>query len=158
MANANYVPKLTWTKVASANDTSTSFTTLAVTTTTPSTNLLSNHTGSTLELMPYGAGADNSTFDLRVVGWSIVGTLYIPRVICRLSCTECGMVGSGSLAIASTDRFVDIITVAEGTVLTPAAALETPHTAIMDISGDALVTVEFDMTGATNGNALWRTY
>ena len=161
MADARYTPKKGWTKLATANDASTSFTAPAATATQPTTNAFSGIQGTTVEISPFGTGADNTTFDMRLVGWSSTASgLWVARIICNLSCTNSAYVGVAAHTVINTERFVDTITVNSGgaNVVIPTGLADTPLTAVINVSGFEVVTAEYDMTGATNANLLWKSY
>jgi hypothetical protein len=63
-------------KFATTDLVTTGFTAAAATTTTPATDgTIQCKRANTLLILPYGTGADDSTFDARVIGWSLVGLL-----------------------------------------------------------------------------------
>ncbi len=171
------------TKVRKVNCTDTSFDALAYTTTEPivdaqtatgraaidlvnrSGGVSNNTVPNSVQIFPFGAGSDDQTFDMRVIGWkpAIYDSLtigWIPYVLAGFSCTLSTSVGvAGSTAVA-TDRFVDTITriSAQGNdvsseIVSPAN--NTPGHVVVDLKGCLKWEVSFDMTGATNGNALY---
>lgn len=109
---------------------------------------------------PYGAGADNTTFDMRVISWrQTTLLLWVPTIICQVSCTLSAAVGVAATDVLDTDRFADTITLGIGNagidcqVFSPAN--DTAGHVILDAKGASLVEITFDMTGATSGNALY---
>jgi hypothetical protein len=128
----------------------------------------------------FGAGSDNNTFDSRIIGWDRIGSspnnvLWVPRILASLSCTVSAMVGVAGQQVVDTDRFVDTIVVNSvapqpfypGVDGTPAAfyrgtikvfspANDLMAWALVPLYGCEKIQFDFDMTGATNGNALFR--
>ena len=128
----------------------------------------------------FGAGADGATFDARIVGWDRIGddpysTLWVWRVLASFSVTLSAAVGvAGSAHVAETDRWAD--TLALGALAeprygdvnaTPASEYRgttrifSPQNdikayAIVPLLGCEKLQFDLDMTGATNGNALFR--
>lgn len=108
-----------------------------------------------LLLLFFGVGADNTTFDARVIGWRKVSTLWMPVTLCEVSCTLSAVVGVAGQPVVDTERFADTITVNKGlgAVYTPTADAQAAMLLVAS-EGCAKVEVIFDMTGATSGNAL----
>ncbi len=128
----------------------------------------------------FGAGADNTTFDARLWGWDRIGsdpatTLWMPRILASFTCTLCATVGVAGAKIINTDRLVDTLVVnaigpqpflpgvngtpaAEylGTVRVFSPANEFWAWALVPLMGCEKLQFDFDMTGATNGNAAFR--
>lgn len=128
----------------------------------------------------FGAGADNDTFDVRLWGWDRIGSvqgtmLWTPSPIASFTCTLSQAVGIAAADIINTDRFVDTIVVnaiapqpfipnvnatpaAEyfGTIKINSPANNFRGFAIVPLLGYEKIQFDFDMTGATNGNALFR--
>lgn len=117
-----------------------------------------------LRLMPFGAGADNSTFSMRVIGWSAAGLsgptgLWIPTILAEFACTLSGMVGLSGKVITDTERFADTITLTTGnsgvdvSLISPAN--DTAAHALIDLKGVQKVEVVFQLGTATGANALY---
>lgn len=150
-------------KLLSTNDTSSSFASKIPTTTKPSaSNVFARVGGNLVEnnaiLIPFGAGSDTQTFDMRVIGWELVsgGTLWIPVPLAQFSCALSTPVGVAGADAVATDRFCDTIT---GASWNPSGGVEIVSNAsdlvahiIMDMKGFSLWEITYDMTGATNGN------
>jgi len=115
----------------------------------------------TLELLFFGAGADNNAFDARVVGWSSTGDgkLWIPVSIVEVTATRSAVVGIASQLVINTDRFADTITVNKGvgTAFTVTSDAE-PALLVCDISAFQKFQLIFNLTAGTDMNALYRLY
>lgn len=121
--------------------------------------------GDTMELIPYAAGADNTTFDVRVIGWRSVGPVvtrgsaqWIPTIIVDLACTASSAVGIAGQTPTSTDRFVDAMTVTTGIAVVPTVTANTPATAVISTAGFRFVEILTNVGAATNVNALFCFY
>lgn len=128
----------------------------------------------------FGAGADDTTFDARIVGWDRIGTdpaftLWVPRILASLSIILSTQVGIVGCKVINTDRFADQIVVhatvapqstftdvvsaaaaSRGTVEIFSPANNVIAWAKIPLNGCEKVQFDFDMTGATNGNAVFR--
>lgn len=119
-----------------------------------------------LDLFPYGTGADNTTYSMRVIGWSLLELtpsattpLWIPQIIAELLCTNSAAVGVTLSPLTSSERFADTITLgAGGIAVLYSPANDTPAMATVSITGFRKVEFTFDMTGATDANVLYRQY
>lgn len=151
-------------KAHATNSTATSFTAPAATNTKPSGAGVIDFAGAPpawLVVVPFGAGADNTTFDLRVVGWSLVGTTWVPRILCQFSCTLCAAVGVASGDVTASERFADTLSDpatnlgAKGVTCQPYSPQnDTPGQYLVDACGCTVFRIDVDLTGATSGNAL----
>lgn len=155
--------KCGWLKWHSSNDSSSAFTAPAATTTKPSTNIIDR--GLTvcenlIQVMPFGTGADNTTFDMRIIGWNAVsnGTLWVPTLLAGFSCTLSAAVGVAGSDVIATERFADTITAASYNPTSGAEAIsptgDVAGHVVVDVKGADVVQVVYDMTGATNANCL----
>jgi hypothetical protein len=118
-----------WFKVRSVNETSNGYVTKSATGTEPSGDA-GTDTGASVQdiaqgttsartsfaLMPYGVGADNATFSMRVLGWSVIGNLtttllWIPQTLFEVTCTLCTKVGVSGRELTNSERFVDTIAI-----------------------------------------------
>lgn len=157
------------TKIRSSNSTDSQFATKSPTTTKPSGDGVTEFAPSeggkvpnNLLVLPFGAGDDDTTFSVRVLGWSCIGTLWVPMILCEYSCTLSAAVGVANADVTSSDRFADTLSLVanmgnediDTTFISPAN--NTPAHFLVDIKGCQLVELTFDMTGATSGNALIR--
>lgn len=115
-------------------------------------------------LVPFGAGSANDTFDVRVSGWSKVGTLWVPVVLAEFECTLGATTGVAATAVLDTELFCDTIALdtaysalagVSASVVSPAN--DTVCHALLDLKGFSKVEIEFDRTaGATACNCLYR--
>lgn len=120
-----------------------------------------------LLLKPYGAGANNNTFSLRVIGWrkmiedgNDATSVWDPTVLCELACTLSSVpIGLAGKVILDTDLFADTITITTGNagvsldVVSPTG--DVAALAMIDFKGFQKVEVTFTTGGsATNCNSL----
>lgn len=138
-------------KLYATNATSTSFASKIITGTPPAGDGVIATGGETLEILPFGAGADDDTFELKVIGWRRADVLWVPRNICHLAVTLSTAVGLAGKYVVETDRFADAITVTTGSanVVVPTVTANSPCMAIINIEGDEKIEIVFDRTGAT---------
>lgn len=113
----------------------------------------------TLDIQPFGAGADDSTFSMRVWGWrKTSGTdLWVPKCICTLDVVLSTAVGVAGEDALNTDRFADAITLAAtlgGMAILESVPANTPASAVVDVSPYELYELDFDLVTATSANAL----
>ena len=128
---------------------------------------------SKIMILPYGLGADNDAFSMRVIGWrkivtSIAGVataLWIPVPLITCACTISAVVGVASSPVLATERFADTITVTDD--FTPdivAYEVKSPTgdiiaRLVLELFGFAKLEFTFDQTTNTpTMNALWTTY
>lgn len=110
----------------------------------------------------YGAGSNNNTLSCRLIGWELVGGLWIPSVLCEiqgtLSTVLRGVVGQ---PVSATEYFADTMTLTYGNA-NVSVELFSPAN---DIMAHAMVSVkdsrklEFSFSrgsSATNCNALFK--
>lgn len=158
-----------WTELLTTNSTSSSFASTAIVASTPSgdnviqTEIPNHGVTNTMMFVFYGAGADDATYDSRIWGWQYVdGTsLWVPTLLAELTCTLSTMVGVSGQAITNTDRIVDTYALDTGfnsnvSVEIVSPANNTGGYVVVDVRGFKYVQVDFDMTGATNGNCIYR--
>lgn len=149
-------------KIRSANATDTSFPARPVTTTEPAGNGvldLRQFTPSNLVVIPFGSGSDNTTFDLRIIAWNRIGTLWVPTILAQASCTLSASVGVSGQSVTDTDRFADTVTLsliasAGVDAFAKSPANDTPATIVVDALGAEKIEIVFDLTGAAGANAL----
>jgi hypothetical protein len=156
------VAQKSWLKALATNSTDAAFTAKVATATEPSgTGVLEMFRGlETLECEPFGAGADNATTAIQIIGWRKTGALWAPTILAELDLILCTAVGVAGYDVAATDRFVDSIvnTNNYGTVVTPTAPANKARKFITDISGWDKIEVLFSRGTATNTNALVTAY
>jgi hypothetical protein len=172
-------------KALATSSTSTSFASKIPTITEPTGAGVHDlgHSGCLSELMRvmfYGEGADDTTFDVRIIGWDktidVSGKpLWVPQILCTLSCTLSTVVGIAGSYLTADERIADTLVVhatvapqATYTDLVSAAAATRGTVEIFSpannlvawanvkLHGCRKVEFSFDMTGATNGNVLFR--
>lgn len=121
----------------------------------------------------FGAGSDTNTMSVRGIGWSCLGNspalaitsdtqLWIPTPLFEVSAALSIQVGVAGKALVATDRFADTITLTGTTanagvnadIVSPAN--DTIAYMFVDLRGFMKFELIFDMTGATDGNALYR--
>lgn len=112
-----------------------------------------------VQVIPFGDGADNATFDLRVIGWKVSDLgLWVPTILAQAACTLSAAVGVASTEVLATQRFVDTMTLTQ--VLTNVdSKLSSPTgdqvaSFQVETRGCALIEITFDLGSATGANAL----
>ena len=112
-----------------------------------------------LQVVPFGDGADNATYDLRVIGWKPTPLgLWVPTILAQAACTLSTAVGVNGYEVTASQRFVDTITLTQvqanvdSKLSSPVN--DTPGSFQVQTRGSVLVEVIFDMGTATGGNAL----
>jgi hypothetical protein len=128
-----------------------------------------------INLIFFGAGADTNTMSVRGIGWSLVKSspalfvppeleLWIPVPLFEVSVALSVMTGLANKAVINTDLFADTITITTTTanqgvdVDVRSPANDTIAEMYVDLRGNQKFELIWDMTGATNGNALWRSF
>ena len=148
-------------------------------TTTTANTIVANCTGSSVIILPFGAGSDTNTFDIRVYGWSKIlkgagnaasGAtldLWVPILLTQETVTLSTPVGLANSPINTTTPAGDTVlfpdTLAANAItgtdnierISPANNLMAGAVAV-DLFGSEKIEIRFDMTGATSGNALFR--
>lgn len=122
-------------------------------------------------VVPFGVGADDTTFSLRVIGWRKAydrdkaerddTAIWVPVKLVEVLCTHCTSVGVAGTIMATTDRFCDTIALTGTTAnddvdvsITSPADNTIGHFAL-DLKGFQKVEFTFTTGGsATAGNAL----
>ena len=112
----------------------------------------------TLEVTPYGVGADNDTFSLIVVGWRKFEDLWIPKDICEVNCTLGNKGGEAGSAIDDTHKFCDLITDVEGTVVAPTVPQNGIAGFLVSIASFEKYQLVPKKGSATSVNALFNTF
>lgn len=149
-----------WTRGLVTSSTATSFAAKIATATEPTGDGVHvMKAGDNLEVLPFGAGADNNTFGLRVVGWRSVGTtLWVPEVLAEFTCTLSASVGVAGQPVTDTDRFADTMVVVTGITAVRTGPVDTPLSGSLSVSGYEKLEFIYDMVTATNGNCLFVRY
>lgn len=106
---------------------------------------------------PFGVGADDITFSMRIVG-SWKGELSWGQSV-LFSCTNvCSTaVGVAGGDVLATDRYSDSITLVDGAAenIINTTTANTPALALVDMLGAQYIHFQFNMTGATSGNCMF---
>lgn len=119
-----------------------------------------------LIIKPYGAGANNATFSLRVIGWRKVDegdpatVVWDPTVLVELACTLSSTpIGLAGKVILATDLFADTIALTTGNddvscdIVSPTG--DVAAHAVVDLKGFTKIEITFTTgASATNCNAL----
>ncbi len=121
-------------------------------------------------IIPYGTGADNTTFDMRVYGWFSVKSrsggdnaskrLWIPVLLAEVNCTLSAQVGVAGKWLVAADRLCDTIAIAstsanQGVSIDVVSdANDTGAHLVVDLKSAQKLECTFDMTGATDANCL----
>ena|SRR3990167_10756306 len=152
-----------WTKALTTNSTDASFDSLIPTVTEPvGDGVVSvatlGQTENNVIVILYGTGNADTTFSHRLTGWTHLGTLWVPSPIIEIAATLGTAVGVSGELVANTEKFVDTITKTAGPstaeLLSPADNRIAWY--MIDSLGFEKLEFGFDMTGATNANALFR--
>jgi hypothetical protein len=113
-----------------------------------------------LVIQPWGAGADNTTFDLRIWAYRDLENSFQPILLAQVSCTLCATTGTSGGNLGTGNRYVDTITITAGNANVGLEAVsptsDLPAHVILVTKGGGVLWFDFDMTGATSGNAsIW---
>lgn len=118
-------------------------------------------------LYPYGTGDDNDVFAMRAYGWrrirgngTTLADLWVPTLLCELTCTMGAIVGVAGTPILAAERFCDTLALVTGNddvsidIVSPTG--DQPAHAVIDTKGSAKLEMTFDMTtgNPTDGNCL----
>src|SRR5262245_25869714 len=114
-----------WRKLATSNDATTSFSATNIAplaaASLPTDGMIDVYElGGTvpdnIKVMFFGAGSNDQTYDVRVIGWELSSddVTYIPTVLAVLTCTLSATIGATGLLLVATDRLVDTIVLASG--------------------------------------------
>lgn len=112
-----------------------------------------------VQIMPFGDGADNSTFDCRVIGWKVSDLgLWVPTILAQAACTLSAAVGVASTEVLATQRFADTITLTQvqANVDSKLSSPTGDFVASFQVEtrGCVLVEITFNLGTATGANAL----
>jgi hypothetical protein len=112
-----------------------------------------------VQILPFGDGADNATFDLRVIGWKPTDLgLWVPTILAQAACTLSTAVGANGFEVTASQRFADTIVLTQvlanvdSKLASPAN--DTPGSFQVQTRGSVLIEVIFDLGTATGANAL----
>ncbi len=174
MAEANYPVRIgrRYQKALTANANSSSFASKIPTITEPANDgvidLIKDgcEIPEKLRVLPYGLGANNDAFSLRVIGWRRIAsatpqlTLWVPTVLCEVACTMGQSVGIAASPVLNTEAFCDTITIVseptvtadvtrQGTVKTYSPANDTVGWLELKLGGVEKIEFTFDQTTNT---------
>jgi len=112
-----------------------------------------------IQVVPFGDGADNSTFDLRVIGWKPTPLgLWIPTTLAQAACTLSAAVGVAATEVLNTQRFADTIALTQVQANVDSKLSSPANDTIASFQvqsrGSVYVEVIFDLGSATGANAL----
>jgi hypothetical protein len=112
-----------------------------------------------IQVIPFGDGADDSTFDLRVIGWKVSDLgLWVPTILAQAACTLSTAVGVDTYEATSSQRFADTISLTQvradvdSKVSSPTGNLVASFQ--VETRGCAFIEVTFNLGTATGANAL----
>ncbi len=117
-------------------------------------------------IVPYGLGADDNAFAMRIIGWRKIGNdpltwLWIPVVIAELTCTMSSVTGIAGRQVLNTEFFCDTLALVTGNddvsidIVSPTGNV-VAH-AVVDAKGFQKIEFSFDMTtgNPTSANCLF---
>lgn len=152
-------------RVRATSSTDSSFPSIVPTATAPtgagviSNPRVGNEAPDWVQIIPFGDGADNATFDLRVIGWKPTALgLWIPSLLAQAACTLSAAVGVNTYEVTASQRFADTIALTQ--VLTDVDSKLSSVTGDLVASfqvetrGSAFIQITFDLGTATGANAL----
>jgi hypothetical protein len=112
-----------------------------------------------VQIIPFGDGDDDSTFDLRVMGWKVSDLgLWVPTILAQAACTLSATVGVDTYEATSSQRFADTIvltqvrTNVDSKLSNPTGNLIASFQ--VETRGCAFIEVTFNLGTATGANAL----
>ena len=112
-----------------------------------------------IQVIPFGDGADDSTFDLRVIGWKVSDLgLWVPTILAQAACTLSTAVGVNTYEVTASQRFADTISLTQvradvdSKLSSPTGNLIASFQ--VETRGCAFIEVTFNLGTATGANAL----
>ena len=122
---------------------------------------LGNNPPRLVKLIPFGVGANNTTFDVRLTAWHNAAGLWVPTVLLQFTATLSAAVGVAGATVLDTERFADTLgdpTTNFGVKGTDcwqhSPQNDTPGFYLADAAGGVLYQVDTNLGTATSGNAL----
>lgn len=112
-----------------------------------------------VQVVPFGDGADNATFDCRVIGWKVSDLgLWVPTILAQAACTLSAAVGVNTYEVTASQRFADTITLTQ-VLANVDSKLSSPTGDLVgsfqvQTRGCVLIEVTFSLGTATGANAL----
>lgn len=151
-------------KIRATSSTATSFAAKAPTATAPSGDgvigdPIVQGAPEWVQVVPFGDGADDAAFDLRVIGWKPTPLgLWVPTILAEATCTMSAAVGVNGYEVTASQRFADTIVLAQ-TNANVDSKLSSPGSNLVgsflvETRGSVLIEVIFDLDSATGANAL----
>lgn len=150
-------------KFLTTNSTAASWASLATAATLPTTAIgprsatEPSRAGGFLYIAPFGAGADNATFDMRIIGIRQAGDAYVQTVLAQLACTLSADVGTAAQIVTNSERFADTISQTFGPagnqVISPTGDVR--GWVLADLLEFPWYLLDFKVGTATNANALF---
>ena len=118
------------------------------------------NTASFITIVPFGTGTANTTFSFRVIAieQSPQKDTTFFRPLAEFACTLGTQTGATGLLVEATEKFVDTIAQTYGATSCRVVSPEDNTSAyvVMDMEGAERIRIDFDMTGATDGNVLYK--
>lgn len=175
------------TALVTGNSTSADFTALTATTTAPSGAGVVDlgavpfgspaYVPSYVLLMPFGVGAANTTFSMRLQGYSLTlpttgllepvatGVIYIPQLLVEVAVT---LSANTFTDYGTTTALADVLTIAAGagaadngswrSLVSADIVVNTPGSIIVHTRGCRYLKWDWDLGTATSMNCLWRPF
>lgn len=113
----------------------------------------------TITLLPFGTGADDNTFKMRVLGWSkTTSGLWVQTLIAEMTCTLSSLTGVLTYVPSDLDFLADIISVTIGIgIVTLPTSNTAPANVVLGIGGYQIIEILFNMnSSATAANCLYK--
>lgn len=112
-----------------------------------------------IQVIPFGDGADDSTFDLRVIGWKVSDLgLWVPTILAQAACTLSTAVGVNTYEATASQRFADTISLTQVRADVDSKASSPTGNLIasfqVETRGYQFIEVTFNLGTATGANAL----
>jgi hypothetical protein len=112
-----------------------------------------------IQVIPFGDGADNSTFDLRVIGWKVSDLgLWVPTILAQAACTLSTAVGVNTYEVTGSQRFADTITLTQVQANVDSKVSSPTNNSVASFQvqtrGSTFIEITFNLGTATGANAL----
>jgi hypothetical protein len=142
-------------RIRTTNATNTSFASKVPTITEPSGDgirSLCGKMGGTVPckafIVPFGTGDANDVFDMRVIGWTRIGSgtvvLWIPTIIASFTCTLGAATGVAGAPVVATELFCDTIVILSEPTVT-ADVTRTGTVSVYSPAADLIGLIELNM-------------
>lgn len=149
-------------KARTTSATDSSFPSRVATTTEPADDgvvslaAVTNDVSTWVKVVPFASGSDGDTFDVRVIGWTRISTLWVPTILLQFTATLSAAVGVAGAAVLDTERFADTVSDpatgmgGAGVNCQPTSpANDTPAHYLFDSRGCPKLEFLFDRTGGS---------